>query len=50
MVYLFVLAMTALALLFIASKIFGDIITWLIQRVVDLKEEVVSKTNDRGSA
>ena len=50
MVYLFVLAMTSLALLFIAGKVFGDLVTWLIQRIVELKEEVIKKTNNQGSA
>lgn len=51
MVYLFVLAMTSLALLFIAGKVFGDLVTWLIQRIIDLKDEVIAnRTNNGGSA
>ena len=51
MAYLFVVTMCAMALLFIVSKVAGDVVTWLIQRIIDLKDEVIeSRTNGGGTA
>ena len=51
MAYLFVVTMCALALLFVVSKVAGDIVTWLIQKIMDLKDEVIAnRTNGGGTA
>ncbi len=51
MAYLFVLAMCAMALLFVFSKVTGDMLQWLVQKVIDLAEEIKeSRTNNNGSA
>ena len=43
MTYLFVLIMCALALLFVISKAAEEIIKWMIDKIMDLKDGIESK-------
>lgn len=51
MAYVFVLAMCAMALLFLASQVIGDVVAWIIQKSMDLiREARANRTNGGASA
>lgn len=45
MAYLFVIAIISLALLFIMSAVASEVVKWLIQKIIDLKDEVTRNPN-----